>query len=152
MNPITEAVLKAGLITPAQLQEMKRFSAVIDPEAEVGEAMPLDMAAKYVEDALQSDKYVLVRETDLAVLAQYTETARKGNLHLDQNVIEVTFGMTPLGEYIIAWKSESIAELMLDAGTYLDDDGMDVYFRDVRELFFGEHKAFMVCVPVKDVG
>lgn len=150
MNPITAAVLKAGLLTPAMLQEMKRISpAVIDHDAESGDTVSLEEAAELVNAALQSEKYVLLRETDLASIRQYLDTMRQGVLHLsgaDPEGIQVSYGRNTVGEYIIAWKSESIAELMLDPETYLDT-GEHVYFKDVRELFFGEQKAFMVCIP-----
>lgn len=148
MNPIVSAVLKAGLISPTQLEEMKRISAVIDRTAEVNEPVELDLAAKYVQDALESERYVIMRETNLEVLQQYLQAQRTGILHLNQTDVDVSYGKTPLGEFIIAWTSESIAELMLDEATELQTaEGDRVHFRDVRELFFGEHKAFMVCVP-----
>lgn len=152
MNPITLAVLKAGLISPAMLKEMKRISPLIAPDAEVGEPVDLDLAVRFVEDALQSDEYVLVRETDLESVRQYVETTRTLTLHIEDGPessgdIEVTVGVTPLGEYIVAWKGESIRTMMTNGMTYLVDGNVRVFFRDVRELFFGEYKAFMVCTP-----
>jgi hypothetical protein len=151
MNPITEAVLRAGIISPAQLAEMKRISAVIDREATVGEPLDLEVAARIVAEALESEQYALVRETDLEVVRQYAETATTGLLHVeegDQSTdFEVTYGRTPLGGFVIAWKSESIATMMTNGRTYLVHDGVHVFFSDVRELFFGTTKAFMVCVP-----
>ena len=151
MNPITMAVLKAGLISPAMLKEMKRISPHITPDAEVNEPVDLELAARFVEDALQSDEYVLMRETDLEAVRQYAETTRRLVLHVEDGEstgdIEVTAGLTSLGEYIIAWKSESIRAMMTNGLTYLVDGAVRVFFRDVRELFFGEYKAFMVCTP-----
>ena len=150
MNPVTQAVLKAGLISPEQLAEMKRISPIIDKEAELGDPVDLEMAAKIVEDAMQSEQYVLMRETDLEALKQYAETSAIGILHIEVDDsagdIEVTYGRTPMGEYIIAWKSESIAGMMTNGRTYLAVDiNTNVFFKDVRELFFGDQKAFMVC-------
>lgn len=153
MNPMTEAVLKAGIITPNMLREMKRFSPSIDQEAEVEEPKELELAAKIIADALESADYTLVRETDLECLRQYTDTATEGMMHIE--VLEVapvdfpvTYGKTPTGEYIIAWKSESIGDALTNGMTYLKaEHGKHVFFKDVRELWFGEHKAFMLCVP-----
>lgn len=157
MHPITAAVLKAGLISPEQLREMKRISPVIDRTAEVSSPVDLELAAKIVEDALESEQYVIVRETDLEAVRQYVETATTGILHLEADDkstdLEVTYGRTPIGEFIIAWKSEGIAEMMTNGLTYLVVPGgpgpglLRVFFQDVRELFFGEQKAFMVCRP-----
>lgn len=152
MNPITEAVLRAGIISPAQLAEMKRISPVIDREAMVGEPVDLEMAAKIVADALESEQYALVRETDLEAVRQYAETTTIGTLHVEDGsesaVFEVTYGRTPLGEFVIPWKSESITGMLTNGQTHLvQGDGSRVFFKDVRELFFGSKKAFMVCVP-----
>ena len=151
MNPITEAVLRAGIISPAQLAEMKRISPVIDREATVGEPLDLEAAAKIVADAMESEQYALVRETDLEVVRQYAETTATATLHVEEGSestdFEVTYGRTPMGGYIIAWKSESIAEMMTNGLTYLTVGATHVFFKDVRELFFGSKKAFMVCTP-----
>lgn len=152
MNPLTHAVLKAGLVSPSMLKEMKRFSSTIDPEAEPEEPKSLEEAVKLIDDALQSEQYVLVRETDLEIVRQYAETVRTTALHVEvddgmKSDMDVTYGKTPIGEYIIAWKSESIRDMMTNGLTYLVEEGAHVFFKDVRELFFGEQKAFMVCVP-----
>lgn len=149
MNPITEAVLRAGIISPSQLAEMKRISPVIDREAQVGEPLDLEVAARIVSEALESEQYALVRETDLEVVRQYAETTTTGILHVEEGTestdFEVTYGRTPMGGFIIAWKSESIAGMMTNGQTYLVVGAERVFFKDVRELFFGAKKAFMVC-------
>ena len=37
--------------------------------------------------------------------------------------------------------------MLTNGRTYLVVDDTHVFFKDVRELFFGEQKAFMVCTP-----
>ena len=161
MNPLVEAVLRAGLLSPERLQEMKRFSPVLDREAETEDPKELVQAAALVETALSSAQMVLVRETDLEVLRVYAESVRPGTLRLvtaDEILdVDVTYGRTALGEYIIAWRSESIKELLVNGATSLIEPCRRcppgctqlqcVFFKDVRELFFGDQKAFMVCVP-----
>ena len=149
---MTQAVLRAGLVSENQLAEMKRWAPPsLDPDAEVSAPKSLDEAAGLVADALQSEGYVLMRETDLEVVKQYVDTTRRSILHVEvddvKDDIDVTFGRTPLGEYIVAWKSESIRDMMTNGVTYLVDGNVRVYFSDVRELFFGTEKAFMVCKP-----
>jgi hypothetical protein len=157
MNPMTEAVLKAGLITSNMLREMKRFSPTLDREAEVEEPKELELAAKIIADALESADYTIVRETDLGVLQQYMDTATKGTLVMEDDLgekvrIEVTYGKTKTGEYVLPWRSESIGHSMVLSTTYLElADGYagetEVRFADVRELYFGTQKAFMLCIP-----
>lgn len=162
MNTMTEAVLKSGIITENMLQEMKRFSPTLDRDAVTAEPKDIEEAARLIADALESAEYALVRETDLEVLRQYIDTSVEGFLHIevpDTKPIEVvvTYGKTKLGEYIIAWRGESIADAITNGMTYLEfpqpvEDGLDrVYFKDVRELWFGDNKAFMLCVAADPV-
>lgn len=148
---MTKAVLAAGLVNQAQLEEMKRWSPTLDPEAETSEPKTLEEAAALVSHALQSEGYVLARQTDLEAMNQFMATMTKGTLHLevddDSTEFEITFGKTPLGDFIIAWRTESIKDAMVNGQTYLIDGATRVFFQDVPELFFGEHKDFMVCVP-----
>jgi hypothetical protein len=152
MHPVTAAVLRAGVVSPKMLEEMKRWSPNLEKEASAGEPLELDMAASIIEQALQSEEYVIVRETDLEVVRQYATTTRTGVLHMEidelqQGDAEVTYGKTKLGEYIIAWQSDSIEDLLTNGLSYLVEDGHRVFFKNVRELYFGERKAFMVCTP-----
>jgi hypothetical protein len=149
---MTKAVLKAGLITTNMLREMKRFSITLDRDAEVEEPTTLEEAAKIVGDALESSDQTIVRETDLAVLRQYIDTSTSGEMHVEvmgtpAAEFDVTYGKTRLGEYIIAWRSESIGDALTNGMTYLDTGDEKVYFKDVRELWFGDNKAFMLCIP-----
>lgn len=149
---MTKAVLRAGLVTTEQLEEMKRWAPPsLDPDAMVEEPKSLEEAAALIGDAIQSEGYVLMRETDLEAVRQYIEGTQRSLLHIElddgtQEDIEVTFGLTPIGEYIIPWRSESIRDTMTNGLTYLVHGQAHVYFKDVRELFFGATKAFMVCI------
>jgi len=152
-----EAVLKAGVVDANTLALFKKFGAPIDPDAEVEEPKDLETAAAIIGDVLESEGYVVVRETDLQVFNQYVETSRRGTLHLavESDVeptgltatdIEITYGKTKMGEYIIAWHSESIEDLLTDGNSYLEAEDCRIFFQSVRELYFGNTKAFMVCL------
>jgi hypothetical protein len=156
MHPIATAVLNTGLIDPAVLEEMRRWGLQIEiPESEAAPKTPEEVAAR-IQDALESEGYVLVRETDLTVLEQYAETARQGLLrvlfddeegHPQDTMFPVSFGRTPLNEYIFPWTSATIADVIVNGMTHLLDGATEVYFKEVRELFFGDMKAFMICTP-----
>lgn len=153
MNPMTKAVLKAGIIPPNTLQEMKKFSITLDSDAESEEPKDLETAAAIIADALEQSDSTAIRETDLEVLRQYIDTSTSGKMHVEileapQAEFEVTYGKTPLGEYIVAWRGESIGDALTNGMTFLEAGTHKVYFKDVRELWFGENKAFMICVPV----
>jgi len=118
-----------------------------------------------IEEALQEQGLVLTRETDLGAVNFYLQSQRPAVLHVvvgeDEEFVEsdipCTFGITPMGEYIIRWHSESIEDVMTNGRTYLllgskssDGSGCKVFFSRVREVFFGETKAFIICSPIKE--
>lgn len=168
MNPLTSAILKTGIIDENMLREVRRFGAPIEPSEAETPVPPrtAEEAAMLLEEALQSEGLVLTKETDLEVLRAYTQTNRRGLLHLEVDAgfelgesvestsnIDVSFGQTKTGDYIIPWFADSIAEMMTNGRTYLIDDALKgdqkVYFSVVRELYFGNVKSFMVCVPAR---
>lgn len=156
MSPLTAAVLKTGLLDPAMLAEMRRFRVPIDLEA-VPDPKPqsVEEITEILEQALQSEGLVITRETDLEILRQYGDTVQLGMLHIEVEFdgavqatdIEVSYGRTLTGDYIIGWKSESIQDMLANGRTYLVEKGRHIFFGDARELFFGERKAFLVCAP-----
>jgi adenine specific DNA methylase Mod len=98
------------------------------------------------------------------VLKQYLDTQMQGVLHVEIFVAEtdttnfadipVSFGITPSIEYIIPYRSESITEEMTNGLTHLRsarEGGPKIYFSSVRELFFGDTKAFLLCTPADSV-
>jgi hypothetical protein len=156
MHPIASAVLNTGLIDPALLDEMRRWGLHIELPEVSATPKTLEEVSSRIQDALESEGYVLVRETDLTVLEQYTQTAARGLVHLvfdddDANpqdtTFPVSFGRTPLNEYILPWTSATIADVLVNGMTHLIDGQQHVYFKEVRELFFGDTKAFMICTP-----
>ena len=106
-------------------------------------------------EAVESEEAVEIRATDLDIVTQYLASRKKAKLHVpnpedpEKTVgIQVEYCRTRLGEVVIPWTSESINDTLLDERTYLKPVGEDrIYFADVRELFYGDHKAFMVCDP-----
>jgi hypothetical protein len=118
-----------------------------------------------IEEALQGEGLVLTRETDLEIVQEFLKTQRPGLLHVviedpeegDHDAdIECDYGVTKMGEYIIKWHADSIEDVMCNGKTYLQPlmpgmklvpEGAPVYFSNVREAFFGDWKAFVVCQP-----
>ena len=156
MKPLTAAVVEAGLVSPNALAEMQRFRPSLEQTLAPAEPLPLDEAAEQLSRAVQNDELV-IRETDLDAVPTYLRTQKQGMLHLEMVATEghttadfpVTYGRTRLGEFIIAWTNDSIMEAMTNGQTFLQlADGEAVYFDDVRELYYDETKAFMVCRKV----
>lgn len=159
-NPLADAAIKSGLIPPEALAEVQRWGAPINVPDEIPDPpKTAEEAAEKIREVLESQGFVLTRETDLNILQQYLSTQRAGSLHVqlpkeagDEFItteadVPVVFGKTRLGEYILPWQGENLRSEMTNGLTYLDEgQGARVYFGDVREIFFGEFKAFMVCV------
>lgn len=152
MNPLSVAILQSGIIDRRMLQELKKWGAPIEvPEKLPPSPKTSDEVVALLEGALDSEGMVLTRETDFDVLRQYLATQKPGCLHCvtdgsDADII-IVFGKTPANEYIVPWKGESIFEMMTNGETYLQDGRHAIYFSSVRDLFFGDMQAFMVCTP-----
>ena len=153
MNPLTSAVLRTGLVDPEVLQELRRWGVFIEdvPPAKVQSA---EEVSDKIQEALESEELVLVRETDLSVLDEYLQSAKVTTLRVvfddgeqREGEFHVTVGRTKLGEYVIPWMSTSIIDVLTNGLTHLWDGSRAIYFSQVRELFFGKTKAFMICVP-----
>jgi hypothetical protein len=120
-----------------------------------------EQVVQAIEEALQDEGLVLTRHTDLDAINLFLSTAKTGTLHVvieaedgPEQVadIECFYGRTLMGDYIIKWHSDSIEDVMTNGKTHLKDmdDSQDVYFTSVREIFFGETKAFVVCTPLRE--
>jgi len=159
-RPMTQVAVSCGLVDEATLAQLKRWRMVSDEEIEswANTTMntPASIAQK-IHEALESEELVEIRDTELDVVDLWLRTRQKAKLHVpspddgDKTVsIPIEYCVSKLGEYIIPWVSESIRDLLLSDSTYLKPLGKPrVFFVDVRELFYADKKAFIVCVPVK---
>jgi hypothetical protein len=151
-NALVRAVLESGLVDGAALQEVQRWGVPIEA-VEVQRPSSLEELDSRIMQALESEGYALVRETDLEILRYYTTQQTDGLLFLAEcpeadvhPPIQVSFARLPTSEYILPWRSEGISGLLCNGASFLLDGPRRVFFRDVRELFFGDTKAFLVCV------
>lgn len=118
-----------------------------------------------IEEALQAEGLVLTRETDLDAVNYYLQGQYPAALHVvvreaDGSVqeadIDCSYACTPSGEFIVRWHGDTIEDVLTNGETFLllgeAGEGRKVYFNRVRELFFGDTKAFIICTPVKANG
>jgi hypothetical protein len=135
---------------------MQRFCPTLESVKAPADAVPLAEAALQLSQAVQNDELV-VRETDLDAVQTYLKTQKNGTLHLELVTADgnttadfpITYGRTRLGEFIVAWSTDSIKDAMTNGSTsLLTAEGERFFFDDVRELYYDETKAFMVCRPV----
>ena len=155
-KPVTKAVLETGIVDEASLKQLRKWGMLDD------DAQPLDFdgqsseaIVERIREAVESGDAVQIRDTDLDAARQFLGSRQKGKLHLpspedDEKTVPLTveFCILKLGEYLLPWSSEGVQTLLTNRRTYLKPVGKPrVYFEDVRELFFGDKKAFVVCTP-----
>jgi len=161
MKPIAVAVVRSGLVDPAVMEEIRRWGMPVELVSADKVLEDPRQIVDLIQNALEGDDQVKISETDLDLLTRFLDPKyrREGTLVVkdgDQKATsKVMYCTTPLGEYAIPWMSESIGELMTNGGTYLryktgEGDNEYIKFQDVREVFFGDQKAFMVCLPSAD--
>jgi len=157
MKPVAIAVVRSGLVNNDVMTELRRWGFPVELVQEDKILKNPRQIVDLIQNALESADQVKISETDLDVLSRYIDPRyrREGTLVAkdgDQKAVsKVTFCVTTLGEYAIPWVSESIFELMTNGETYLrfkniEGENERIKFIDVREVFFGEQKAFMVCM------
>ena len=157
---ISEVFSRIGVVDPQMLAELRRWGFPIPEAKSPGAAISdANAAVQALREVIESEEAVAIRQTDMDILKQYTNTMKKGRLHLtvrdlrgeeiNKGDFEVTFGRAG-SDYIIPWDNDSIEEFMLDDETYLQDGKRRVRFSTVRELCFGSTKAFMLCTPADD--
>lgn len=156
-RPVAQAVIDSGIIDDNALAQMKRWGFLLDVEPGGPSEISATEVAQNILDAVESEEAVELRSTDLDIIKAYLSSRRKARLHVpspdeeDKTVgIPVDFCVTKMGEVVIPWTSEAIHDLLLHENTYLKPVGEErIYFADVRELFYDDHKAFVVCTPVR---
>src|SRR3990172_3097284 len=85
MSQLTDIILKAGILSPGALEELRRW------RLPVGDAVALteyetpptpESISLAIADAIEGEGYVLTRETDLEAIPQYLQTMRPAVLHV----------------------------------------------------------------------
>lgn len=156
MRQLARIALRSGIVSPDMTAEFAKWGFYFNSDdlSSVPAPKTKEQFIEQVEQALEAEDLVIVRETDLSVLDQYLSTQKVGSLVVIDNgtpvKFDITYGMAKTGEYIIAWRGDSISELLTNGLTFLlEKDDNQVFFSNVRELFFGETKSFIVCAPAK---
>lgn len=146
----TMAVLQTGIVPKTAVDELSRWGVEMPEKVELVEDR--QEALEGIREVIESSELVVMRTTDLDALRFYKENEETGRLYYASasgtTFINVSFAKNPFGHYLIPWKDEDIYELMIAEDTYLKPKNEErVYFADVHELYYGEQKAFMVCIP-----
>lgn len=161
MKLIASAVVEAGLVPEGALNELARWGVHITAVPRENILQSPQAVVEHIRKAYESEEQVRIDETDLDMLTRYLDRKyqKQGRLILKQgkkhSTLTISFCLTELGEYAIPWTEADSPELLSNGETHLrwesEEGPIDVYFEDVRELFFGERKAFAVCTPIKEL-
>lgn len=153
MSRISDLLLANGIIKPEQLAELQHWGYGTGAQ-QVPTDTPEDTAPKFLQrlDRLMDDDILmLIRETDLEALGRFLKEQKKGELIFgeDYPAMDAYYGVLRTGEYLLPWLSEDVLELLTSPNACLKTvSGSSVYFSNIRELFYGNVRAFMVCTPV----
>lgn len=154
---VAKAVVESGIVDQDALAQLQRWGFALDLQPGKEPLISAAEIAQKILDAVESEDSVELRSTDLDIIKEYLKSSSKARLHVPSPDdvkktigIPVEFCRTSLGDIVIPWTSEAINDLLLDERTYLKPTGeARIYFADVRELFYGDKKAFVVCTPSK---
>jgi hypothetical protein len=152
MSELAKLIVKSGILSESQLAEFQHWGRLTDAEVEASPMSAAEFMQK-VESALQQEDMVLVRETDFGALRSYLSNQKKGQLHVQsgktESEFEVVYSVLNTGEYLIPWAGENLVDLLINGESFLKaEDGKVEYFYEIRELFYGEIKAFVACRPM----
>lgn len=155
MNPLSMVILQSGIVDQEILAEISKWRMPVDIPSDLPPPpKTLEELVSRLEEALESEGMVLVKETDLSALHEYLRTQTQGVLHVETDVheadINISYGQTIDGRYLIPWRGESIQEEMTDRATFLRTAHGEVHFAQVSSLFYGDVQAFMVCTPYQE--
>mgnify|MGYP003405144943 FL=1 len=157
MRPLGKAVIRAGLVDDSTLSELRRWGLpvqVADAGVTIEDAAT---AVRVLQDALESGDQVRMQDTDLDIVQRWLDPANQVTgklvLHADEqkSTSKVIFCWTVMHEVAFPWKSDSIEDLLLGENSYLQyvdpktSKEHRCFFSDVRELYIGDTKAFLVC-------
>lgn len=153
MSKLTDAVVRAGVISPEQLQELAKWKLPVSPP----EAAPFDSseeAVAAIEDAQDSFEQVQVRVSDPDALRQYAETKRTCRLRAvmdeETKTLDWDYGTNKLGQILIPWADDVDFDILTNGETHLVlSGGHKVYFSRVEELYLNDKRALLLCTPRK---
>lgn len=157
MTKVSKAVVEAGLVDEETLREMRRWGLPVPEVSPSADLQDQEAVLAHVREAIESPTHVRVEETELDLMNRYLDQRyqKQGRLILKEGkrhqTISVAFCLTLLGEYAIPWTDADSPDVLANGETHLkwEDEATgtkhDVYFSHVREVSFGDRKAFAVC-------
>jgi hypothetical protein len=157
IGPRSRALLSTGLLPLEAVVQLQRWGALPRDLNVAVEDLDEETLVDRLRAVLDNEAITELRDTDLDALKIYLRSRYKARLYVTINNVashlDVSCCTTRSGDFLIPWQSESIREVLLDPSTYLRlPNQTKVQFADVRDLYFAETKAFLVCTPQEQHG
>lgn len=165
MTDLATVLQQAGLISSDVVNEFRQWrrdpTEVSDTPEELTPivATPeLTQFLRQLEEVLQSEGYVITRETDLDVLRHFVHKQEKADLYLSDKGVLQQVEKTPYcrngASYVFACDPKDDGEFlyyMTNGESYLavmkDEKIEKVFFGDGTYLYLGKEKAFLSLQP-----
>jgi len=145
---LINVIAKAGLI-PASTQQQYCIWGLMDSPVQVQPPKTAQELVEKIEECLETDDLLLVREVDFDVIEQYLQTQQRGNLIVEDQSFELLFGRTKFqGEYILPYTKLDSMDILLGENTrlvYGERLPNMVFFTEVREVIVKSSPMFFVC-------
>ena len=155
-----QLIAKSGLIPEELLQQFYKWK-LLDDVGSIEQPQTASELVARINSILEEDGMQMFRMTDIDILQRYMATQEIGDLVVSEGVdgqstmFEVAYGRTLTGEIIFPWRGDNVANLMTNGLTHLLVKRVvknlkvvtALYFCEVKEMYFGSTKAFMICQP-----
>jgi len=149
-SEVTKVIKNSGIIPENAMDELRKWKAptVLARDSEPA-TVEIEAVPHLIEKAIQEHDFVRIRETDLEVLQQYLRTQTPSRLTVEDisggvQTVDIVYGKTHLGDYIIPWADERISDFLADCVLTLEEGGRRITLYSPREMYYGDKKVFSV--------
>jgi hypothetical protein len=159
MKPLSEVIMRSGLVDDDALSEFTRWGIPHQPPPEELKVQDLDVLVDLLREAMESGDLVEIHTTDLDALKLWLSFNNgmlpgEGRLFLkngdNSNWGKCSYVQNINGEYLFPWNSDDITDLLTNGESCLVlADKTKVFFESARELYYGDKKCFVACAPRK---
>lgn len=160
-QPKSKAVAASGVLGADGdvLAQFQRWGTLDPSVMQETQLTSVDAIVERIRESMESDDALELRDTDLDAIRVFADNSRRGRMYLPDEEArsglrhsDVQYCVTAMGEYLVPFQSEEVRDLLLHPRAYLKPPGeLPVHVADIRELYYGDRKMFMVCTPAKEV-
>ena len=151
---LRKVLVGTGLVDDDQLRELQRWKlpAAMNLTPPRQAPLPLQALEREVDREGRSLDITRTTEFDIGFIFEKTKTSAVlvlvENMQAEPVRADVTVGRHRTGEIILPWSDEDdISDILTNGLTFLLIPPLRMFFRDVRDIYLDERKAFLACMP-----